>query len=123
MGFLEKKKAMVDTSVALVTKLVTDQHTQMRRLDAADKNEFTVSQDFTTQPPIDFCHEQFAKEMLIKPSTANNLVDLTAELNALKLDDKKPFGEDDVMDDQENSNQGMSKGDPSGWTLAMYYDQ
>ena len=42
MSFIEKKAAMVDTSVALVTKLVTDQNTQMRRLEAADRNELTV---------------------------------------------------------------------------------
>jgi hypothetical protein len=41
--------------------------------------------EFTTQPAIQFCFEQFASEMLVKPSLAENLIDLQAEFNELKI--------------------------------------
>lgn len=60
--------------------MVGEQDAQIRRLDQADK---AMQGDFTTQPLIGFCFEQFADGLLVKPSTAESLIDLQAEFNAL----------------------------------------
>lgn len=49
----------------------------MRRLDEADKLAgFGTISEFATQPELAFCFDQFAEQMLLKNSTATNLMDL-----------------------------------------------
>lgn len=78
----------------------------MRRLDIADRTDITET--FTTQPPVGFRFGTFASEMLVKPSMAETLVDIQAELNALKLTDE--------VSDEEMEEAGE-------WTLARYFEQ
>jgi hypothetical protein len=111
LNFFDKKEKLVDTSVSLVTKLVSEQETQLRRLDTADN---AMKGEFTTQPPIQFCYEQFSSEMLVKPSVADNLVDLQAEFNAMKLDKNGGFGEQGEKD--------VEMKEQVEWTLAKYYE-
>lgn len=51
--------------------------------------------------------------MLFKPSLAESLVDLQAEMNALKLSDNLKY-EDEIM--EETPTVG------SGWTLSQYFN-
>jgi len=62
--------------------------TQLKRLDLADRAFTTDAQghlqvnDFTSQPPLAYCFDQFTAQMLPEKSKATNLIDLQAELNA-----------------------------------------
>jgi len=49
----------------------------MRRLDEADRQAgFGQLTEFSTQPELAFCFDQFSAQMLLKNSTALNLIDL-----------------------------------------------
>lgn len=86
-----------EIDVKNITEAVVENEAQIRRLDHADK---AMQGDFTTQPLIGYCFDQFAEGLLLKPSTAENLVDLQAEFNAMNLgkpDTNDSEGEDDQM--------------------------
>ena len=58
----------------------------MRRLDEADRQAgFGQLAEFATQPELAFCFDQFSAQMLLKNSTALNLIDLQAEMNRLEI--------------------------------------
>ena len=84
----------------------------MRRLDLADRE--LVQDDFFSQPALAFSFEQFSEQMLLKPSTAETLVDLQAEFNSLKIA---------ATDANQPGETGSTVEAPidSGWSLAKYY--
>ena len=70
----------------MLAPVLANQETQIRRLDEADRLAgFGGIQEFATQPELGFCFEQFAAQMLLKNSTATNLIDLQAEMNKLEI--------------------------------------
>lgn len=70
---------------------VLQQHeTQVRRLDEADRQAgFGGITEFATQPELGFCLNQFAEQMLVRPSNAATVIDLQAELNRLELSNEQ----------------------------------
>lgn len=94
--------------VTQIAQVVGEQDAQIRRLDEADR---AMQGDFTTLPHVGFCFDQFAQSLLLKPSTAESLIDLQAEFNELKIVS--------APDDEEMSEvQQVS----ASWTLSKYYN-
>ena len=61
----------------LLAPILSELETQMRRLDEADRQAgFGQLAEFATQPELAFCFDQFSAQMLLKNSTALNLIDL-----------------------------------------------
>jgi hypothetical protein len=60
---------------------------------------------------IGFCFEQFADGLLVKPSTAESLIDLQAEFNALSIS---------AVKDHEEMTLAIEVN--AGWNLQKYYN-
>lgn len=90
-NFVLDKKIDVEMKDAklggLAPSTMKEQETQQKRLDKVDRELGFGQQtsDFTTMPSLGFCFDQFACEMLLKPSQATSLVDLQAEFNQLNI--------------------------------------